>query len=64
MNQWMVIDYIVASCVTCYLVGWYEVDENGIQQLLCDSISLHDDGTHQIQHVHLYFLIMTVTVTQ
>ena len=53
----------VASGVSGHLVGRYEVDENGVQQLLSDSIPLHYDGTHQIQHMHLYLLIMAVTVT-
>lgn len=39
-----------------------EVDEDGVQQLLCDSVSLHDDGTHQVHHVHLHLLVMAVTV--
>lgn len=39
-----------------------KVDEDGIQQLLCDSVSLHDDGTHQVHHVQLHLLVMAVTV--
>lgn len=51
-------------CFLCvsYLVCRDEVDEDGIQQLLCDSVSLHDDGTHQVHHVHLHLLVMAVTV--
>lgn len=45
-----------------YLVCRNQVDENSIQQFLSDSISLHDDGTHQIHHVHLHLLVMAVTV--
>lgn len=45
----------------CYLVCRDEVNEDGIQELLCDSISLHDNRTHQVHHVHLNLLIMAVT---
>lgn len=44
-----------------YLVCRNEVDENSIQQFLSNSISLRDDGTHQIHHVHLNLLVMAVT---
>lgn len=44
-----------------YFVSRDEIDEDCIQQLLRHSISLHDDGTHQVQHVHLHFLVMAVT---
>ncbi len=44
-----------------YFVSRDEVDEDCVQQLLRHSISLHDDGTHQVQHVHLHLLIMAVT---
>lgn len=50
--------------VLSYLVRRDEVDEDGIQQLLCDSVSLHDDGTHQVHHVHLHLLVMAVTVEE
>lgn len=43
---------------------WDEVNEDGIQQLLCDSIPLHDDGAHQVHHVHLHLLVMAVTVEE
>lgn len=45
-----------------HLVCRNEVDEDSIQQFLSNSISLHDDGTHQIHHVHLHLLVMAVTV--
>lgn len=41
-----------------------KVDEDGIQQLLCDSVSLHNDGAHQVHHVHLHLLVMAVTVEE
>lgn len=41
-----------------------EVNEDRIQQLLCDSVSLHDDGAHQVHHVHLHLLVMAVTVEE
>jgi len=47
-----------------HLVCRDEVDEDGVQQLLCDSITLHDDGAHQVYHVHLHLLIMAVTVEE
>jgi len=45
-----------------HLVCRNEVYEDGIQQLLRDPVSLRDDRTHQVHHVHLHFLIMAVTV--
>lgn len=48
-------------CVS-HLVCRDEVDEDGIQQLLCDAVSLHDDGAHQVHHVHLHLLVVAVTV--
>lgn len=47
-----------------HLVCRDEIYEDGIQQLLCDSVSLHDDRTHQVHHVHLNLLIMAVTVNK
>ena len=48
-------------CVS-HLVCRDEVDEDRIKQFLCYSIALHDDGTHQVHHVHLHLLVMAVTV--
>lgn len=47
-----------------HLVCRDEVNEDGIQQLLCDSVALHDDGAHQVHHVHLHLLVMAVTAEQ
>lgn len=44
-----------------YLVCRDEVNENGVQQLLGYSITLHYDGAHQVKHVHLHLLVMAVT---
>lgn len=41
-----------------------KVNEHGVQQLLCDSVALHDDGAHQVYHVHLHLLVMAVTVEE
>lgn len=38
-----------------------EVNENGVQQLLGYSITLHYDGAHQVKHVHLHLLVMAIT---
>ena len=45
-----------------HLVCRNEVYKDGVQQLLCDAVSLRDDRTHQVHHVHLHLLIMAVTV--
>lgn len=54
----------IAMLFAVYLVCRDEVNEDGVQQLLCDTISLHDDRTHQIQHVHLYLVVMAVTMKE
>lgn len=53
--------------ITCvehrfYLVCRDEVDEDGIQQLLCDAISFHYYGAHQVHHVHLHLLVVAVAI--
>lgn len=55
MNLWRGLSYLVCGD---------QVDEDGVQQLLRDSVSLQDDGAHQVHHVHLHLLVMAVTVTQ
>lgn len=45
-----------------HLVCRDEVDEDGIQQLLCDSISFHYYGAHQVHHVHLHLLVVAVAI--
>lgn len=54
----------IAMLFAVYLVCRDEINEDGVQQLLCDTISLHDDRTHQIQHVHLYLVVMAVTMKE
>lgn len=43
-----------------YLVCWHQVDQHGVQQLLRYSVSLADDGAHQVHHMHVHLLVVAV----
>lgn len=43
-----------------YLVCWHQVNQHRVQQLLGHSVTLTDDGAHQVHHVHVHFLVVAV----
>lgn len=55
--QW----YTVIVFYFADLVCRNEVNQNRVQQLLSYSVAFHDDRTHQIQHMHLYLLVVAIT---
>lgn len=48
------------TCIHGYLVCWHQIDQHGIQQLLWYSVSLADDGAHQVHHMHVHLLVVAV----
>lgn len=37
-----------------------KVDQDGVQQLLGHSVPLTDDGAHQVHHMHVHLLVVTI----
>lgn len=66
--KWRCVSFCVVVPVRCtcihtsctYLVCWHQVDQHGVQQLLRYSVSLADDGAHQVYHMHVHLLVVAV----
>ena len=43
-----------------YLVCWNQIDQDSVQKLLRNGVTLTDDWAHQVHHMHVHLLIVAI----
>ncbi len=57
---WVKCDLDIFFFSSVYLVSWDQVNQNSIQEFLWDRVAFTNNWAHEIHHMHVHFLVMSI----